>query len=233
LWLTASSTDVARDPSGRVTAWTDRSQRGRKVIADYPRVEGRLELVDVGVPFPAVRFLGDFAQTGVLVVPEQATIKSFILLFVFAHNNDQKGFVISSPNGYASWLMADGSGSLSGGVISNDGTGQRLGATSPSSGWNDGKFHVVSVRRDNAQQAAFLRVDGEETRSNTPLNRDEPANGDAARIGGIAVRPSQGAPGVTYPLAGLIAEVIEAEVADAADLAGLATYIRDRYGLTY
>jgi hypothetical protein len=100
----------------------------------------------------------------------------------------------------------------------------------------DGRFHVITMRFDEARSWIALRVDGVETHVgpvNTYLNS---GSGDTAlAVGGGPVLRYGEVVGVAEEMLGYVAEVIIASgtTGTPQEDAALATYLSRKYGLTY
>jgi hypothetical protein len=250
LWLDASEpSTVELDSAGRITKWHDRSSNMDDALAMrfFSDTNDRIVLQAGAVNMRSAMKFGGTRQTGgVFQVLRFGSTSDFALTFIVAYENATEAYLYNagaSPVG--AWLVANlgattdagaSVGRLAGGIIFGMfGGSERRGAQTPTTGWNDGKFHVVTLRRDNAQQAMFLRVDGSETRSETAIDPASVTQNVYAQIGGVWNPGSEGAPpGVDFPLDGMIAEVIEVQtVPSSSESAALASYVNDKYALTF
>ena len=104
-----------------------------------------------------------------------------------------------------------------------------IGVWSDSSGWNDGKPHVFSLRAEDATSTLRVRIDGTETSGVTPFTSTP-----GGSLGGYPWRV-QGQYGTEWSLGGYIAEVIgvDGSYGTAEELSALDSYFRGKYGLPF
>ncbi len=249
LWLDATqSSTVELDDVGRLATWRDRSGKNTETRAYYPQPTGRIDLVQGAINgHPAMRFYGTSAPTGSLGVDSAYGVADFVLSVVVAYTGDSEAYVHSphyrGTDGYGigpdgAWIIANRGGvatKLCGGYGTTSNGQPVAGAVTDAGGWNDGMFHVVTVRRENAKSAIYLRVDGVET--SAPLTETSPKSATYAGVGyvgGYPLWPLEGPSFVASPLDGMIAEVIRAQTSGTpSELAALEQYLRAKYAFTF
>lgn len=230
---------VVDQVEGGVGEWRDRSPNNRTIKAAF-NIANDLTWLDAAVGGRgAIRFTGDRKDAAALVGPLILTGTTFIVIVVAAYSN---------PPGYPAALLVDNLLS-SGGItfVGNSCSDSRvfggssldgpdrfgcadsgIGIWSDSSGWNDGKPHVFSLRQDGATSVLHVRIDGTETSGVTPsVTWSE-------HLGG---RPWQleGQYGTEWSLGGYIAEVIgvDGTYGTPEEIAALDAYFKGKYGLPF
>lgn len=248
LWLDASeATTIELDDVGRLARWRDRSGKNTETRAYYPEPTGRIDLVQGAINgHPAMRFYGTSAPTGTVGVDSAYGPADFLLTFVVAYTGEEEMYVhapyyrssqapTGSGVGRGPWILASRDGvttKLAGGYGTGPNDQPVEGASTASGGWNDGAFHVVVLRRDNASSAVYLRVDGIE--ASAPLGQGSLGPGYIGYVGGYPQWPSESPSFVASPLDGMIAEVIRARTPGTpTELAALEQYLRAKYALTF
>lgn len=221
LWLDGSeASTISVDDAGRVDEWKDRSPKKEATYMFYPRYEDRAEVVaDAVHGHAAVRMKVNPLGSGP------------ILRFNSAYGSDD--FTLMMIVSYVAKGRADlylGDPEL----IANEDAGTKITASlfprtlqTAKGGWNDGAFHVVTLRRVGGTVLA-LRVDGTEaTLAIAPVNSGSAMNEIGARF---TTGPEF--IGAVDMIDGSIAEIVRAYAgATPAQLAELAAYVATKYGL--
>jgi hypothetical protein len=227
--------------AGRVEGWIDRSPNHNDAIAVFNYANDMVWADSAVRGRGAIRFSGDRKDAAAL---ETAGARlgyvngDFLLVVVASYNN---------PPGHPATLFMDDTGLV---FVANSCTESRvfggrslvapdrfncadsgIGVWSASSGWNDAKPHIFSLRRMTAISTLSVRIDGTETSGVTaPLPRA--SGGD---IGGGHPWMVQGQFGTEWSLGGYIAEVVgvDGSFGTPEEIAALDAYFQRKYGLSF
>jgi len=226
LWLDGSDAmSIVVDSSARVVAWTDRSPKKETTEVLYPRADDRAEVVpDALNGHPAVRLRvhlpgGDSAP--ILRFNSDYGSGDFMLTMIVSYVTSKRAdLYLGGPD-----------------LIANEDAGTTITGTlfpatlkTTKGGWNDGAFHVVTLRRFGGT-VLVLRVDGTEA----TLTID-PAVSSGLTRNEIGAQLTTGPEfiGAMNILDGSVAEIVRAYTGGTpAQVAELAGYIATKYGLTF
>ena len=174
-WLDGDYLPSVRLGSDGVQEWKDRSPNNLTTQAKFNKANDLVWLDAAVNGRGAIRFTGDRVDAAVLdgVLPLYDLGVGYMLIFVAAYSNPPghpAAFFFANLPGQSLYFVANSCSDsrVFGGpsLMASDRFGCAdggVGVWSESSGWNDGKPHVFSLRAEAATSTIHIRIDGKET----------------------------------------------------------------------